>query len=35
MREVRAARGEDAAWIEPLEKALAETSRRLTPLKPA
>jgi tetratricopeptide (TPR) repeat protein len=31
VREVRTARGEDAAWIKTLEDALAEASRRLSP----
>jgi tetratricopeptide (TPR) repeat protein len=34
VRETRTARGEDAAWIKPLEDALAQTSRRLDPPKP-
>jgi hypothetical protein len=34
VRETRAARGEDAAWIKPLEDALADASQRLAPAKP-
>jgi tetratricopeptide (TPR) repeat protein len=35
VRETRTARGEDAAWIKPLEDALAQASQRLAPPKPA
>lgn len=31
IRELRTARGEDAGWIEPLEAALIEQSRKLAP----
>jgi tetratricopeptide (TPR) repeat protein len=33
VRETRTARGEDAAWIKPLEDALADASQRLAPAK--
>jgi tetratricopeptide (TPR) repeat protein len=33
VRETRTARGEDAAWIKPLEDALADASQRLAPPK--
>jgi tetratricopeptide (TPR) repeat protein len=35
VREARAARGEDAAWIRTLEEVLEQESRRLAPSKPA